>query len=316
MRNHFTLEHSGIASDNVQRYMDEQIYTLPGVESAAGVFTVLLTGSRATGTHAPTSDVDINVVCPQTVYEKALSAALEAGIITNPKSFFVKRPETDWERYFGTDKGRPHFSVTSLKEVRKHFDDFRDVWLWVWTTAKILRDPNGQFKSIVDAFDGYPQDVLIRKIKYHWLLAGYWSIDVYPLSSHEEDTLLPAAMGLLNTVNELLKICFLVEGRPFPYSEKLMRLSQTTHVGHDVRHILQRAVDLVLGREGGQKALWERLEEGFRILNCYDESEENRQLYDSLTAALRSAGVPPDWVEADYDNIDELLLGELGPVPD
>jgi len=316
MGNHFTPEHSGIALADVRRYIDEQVYTLPGVESAREVFTVLLTGSRATGTYSPTSDVDISVVCPQSVYEKTLSAALEAGIITTPKSFFAKRPETDWERYFGSDKGRTHFSVTSLDQVSNHFADYRDVWLWVWTTAKIIRDPNRQFQSIVDAFDGYPQDVLVRKIKYHWLLAGYWSIDVYPLSSHKDDTLHPAAMGLLNTVNELLKVCFLVEGKPFPYSEKLMRLAQTTRTGREARPILQKAVDQVLGREDGEKALWERLEEGFRILNCYDESEENRQLYDVLTAALRAAGVPPDWVEADYDNIDELLLGELGPVPD
>ncbi len=28
-----------------------------------------------------------------------------------------------------------------------------------------------------------------------------------------------------------------------------------------------------------------------------------------------AAGVPEKWVEADYTNIDELLLGKLGPVP-
>ncbi len=27
------------------------------------------------------------------------------------------------------------------------------------------------------------------------------------------------------------------------------------------------------------------------------------------------AGVESDWAEADYDNIDELLTGKLGPVP-
>jgi hypothetical protein len=168
----------------------------------------------------------------------------------------------------------------------------------------------------VETFQGYPKDVLVRKIKYHWLLAGYWSIDVYPHSSHRDETLLPAAMGLLNTVNELLKVCFLVEGRPFPYTEKLMPLVRTTRLGREVGHILQRVVDLVLRRTDSEQALWEGLEEGFRVLNCYDESEENRHLQDAFEEALRSAGVPTDWVDADYNNIDELLLGELGPVPD
>jgi hypothetical protein len=316
MGNQFAPENSGIALADVERYIDEQVYTLPGAESAREAFTVLLTGSRATGTYSQTSDVDISVVCPQSVYDKVLRASLDAGIITTPKSFFAKRPDTDWGHYFGSEKGRTHFSVNSLRHVADHFTDYRDVWLWVWTTAKIIRDPNGQFGCIIDAFDGYPQDVLVRKIKYHWLLAGYWSIDVYPLSSHEDDTLHPAAMGLLNTVNELMKVCFLVEGKPFPYSEKLMRLVDTTRTGRQVQPILQKAVDLVLGRKDGERQLWERLEDGFRILNCYDESEENRQLYDVLTVALREAGVSPDWVKADYANIDELLLGELGPVPD
>ncbi len=31
--------------------------------------------------------------------------------------------------------------------------------------------------------------------------------------------------------------------------------------------------------------------------------------------AMIAAGVEPQWVEADFDNIDDLLLGRLGPPP-
>ena len=316
MNNTFREQDAGITAEQVQRYIDEQIYTMPGVGSDVDALTILLTGSRATGTHSQTSDVDLHVVCPQPVYERVHAAALSAGIVTTPRSFFVKRPETGWEGYFGAEKGTTHFSVTSLDDVRDHFAEYRDVWMWIWTTAKVITDPSGQFREIVGAFHGYPQDVLVRKIKYYWLLGGYWSIDVYPLSSHEDDTLLPAAMALLNTVNEHLKISFLVEGRPFPYTEKLMRLVSGTRLGREVGHILQKPVDLVLGRTWGDRPLWDRLEEGFSILASYDQSEENRQLCDAFEAAMRSAGVPADWVKADYDNIDELLNGELGPAPD
>jgi len=316
MENSFDSQESGIAADDVHRYIEEQIYTLPGMHSAKDLATVLLSGSRATKTHTPTSDVDIEVLCPQPVYDELHSVALQAGIITSPKSFFVKRPETNWERYFGSEKGRTHFSVTALDQVSGHFDGYRDVWMWVWTNAKIIKDPSGQFQSIVESFEGYPQDILVKKLKYHWLLAGYWALDVYPLSSQENDTLLSASAGLLNSVAEHLKVCFLAEGKPFPYTEKLMRLAPYTRLGKTIVPMLQRAVDLVVGKEKSERELWERLEQAFEILTCYDVSEENRKIDDACAEALKAAGVCANWVEADYDNIDELLLGELGTAPD
>ena len=306
----------GISRDSLQRYIDEQIYTFPGLDRHREAVTILLTGSRATGTYTATSDVDLEVLCPQSVYDTAHRAALEAGLIRTPKSFFVKRPETDWGRYFGDEKGRPHFSVTSLRQVAENFASYRDVWLWVWTTSRVITDPGGQFGRIADGFQGYPHDVLVRKIKYHWLLAGYWSIDVFPLSSHADDMLLAAAAAILNTVNEHLRVFCLVEGRPFPYTEKLMRLAGTTALGREFLPMLQFTVDLVLGRAEAERPLWDRLEKAFEILNCYDLSEENRRLCDACMKAMVAAGVEPDWAEADYDNIDELLQGELGPAPE
>ena len=130
-----------------------------------------------------------------------------------------------------------------------------------------------------------------------------WSIDVFPLSSQADDSLLAAATAIVNTVNEHLRLCFLVEGKPFPYSEKLMRLVEDTELGRAVGSILGRPVDLVLGKAEPDRELWQRLEEAFEILNCYDLSEENRILHDAFANAMVSAGVEPDWVEADYDNI-------------
>lgn len=314
--NLFNPKSSGISTAEIQRYIEEQIYTLPGVEHPESRFTILLTGSRATGTYSDGSDVDINVLCPQPAYEKVHAAALQAGIVKTPKSFFAIVPKTDWQRYFGAEKHRPHFALTSLEQAKGHFAEYRDVWLWVWTTAKIITDPNGQFQNIANAFHGYPKTVLVQKLKYHWLLAGYYSIDVYPLSSEKDDTLLPAAMGLTSTAMELLKVCFLVEGNPFPYAEKLMRLALYTELGKKIVPTIQKAVELILGKVEGEKELWRRLNDAFDLLNSYDVSEEHRRMFDACCKAMRSAGVDPDWVEADYDNIDELLLGELGPIPD
>ncbi len=306
---------SGIDPDAFGRYVDEQIYTLPGIDDHREVLSILLTGSRATGTYTDKSDVDIDVVCPRRVYRTLHRAAIEAKIIDTPESFFVLRPEKKWERYFGAGSGRPHFTVVCLEDVEDHIRNYRDVWLWVWTTARIVADPSRQFQQAMETFSGYPRDVLVRKIKYHWLLAGYWSIDVMPFSCHADDMIAAGTAAMVNTIHEFLKVFFLVEGKPFPYTEKLMRLSRTTELGREFQGLLQRAGDLIVGTAGDVEDSWSRLDEAFALLNP-DSQTDNCHFPETCARIMIQAGVEPKWVEADYRNIDELLLGQLGPVPD
>ncbi len=306
---------AGIDEKALWRFIEEQIYSLPGTDSPRESFTILLTGSRAAGTHTPASDIDIDVVCPQSVYESVLRASFEAGIIKAERSFWFVLRDEDWDRYFGKEMGRPHFSLTNLNEVEQHFEQYDDVHIWIWTRARILTDPRGQFQRIRDRFKGYPKDILIRKIKYHWLLAAYWEIDVYPHHHVADDELLAASLALLNGVNETLRVFFLVEGKPFPYTEKLMRLASQTSLGREFCPMLQRVVDMVLGKACGSLDPWDRLEEAFEYLLVSSRSADCRRFEQACGKAMIAAGVGPKWVEADYDNIDELLSGELGPMP-
>ncbi len=309
-------EKAGISRDALWRYIEEQIFALPGLDAPGEVLTVLLTGSRAAGVHQPQSDVDIDVVCPQAVYESVHRAALETGVIDTPRSFFVTVPEVDWERYFGRERGRPHFSVTSLRQVERHFREYHDVWLWIWTNAQVITDPNGQFERIRGQFKGYPQEVLVGKIKYRWLLASYWAIEQYPHNHGARDELLlAAATGLLSSIQEYLRVFFLVEGKPFPYAERLMTFAEETKLGREFVPLFQRAIDLILGRTDEQKDLWQRLDSAFELLMCEDLSDESKRLCGACAEMMIDAGVEPDWVQADFNNIDELLLGELGPIP-
>jgi len=308
-------ESAGIDADALCRFLEDHVYSLPGAGDPRGEFTVLLTGSRSAGVHTDRSDVDLDVVCPQPVYEFVHRASFEAGIVRAQKSFFWTLAGDDWDRYFGLHMGRPHFSLWSLDRVAGHFRTYDDVWMWIWLNAKVVADPGGQFWEIVGGFAGYPQDVLVRKIKYRWLLAGYWEVDVFPYHSGDDDKVLAASTALLNAVNELLRLFFLVEGRPFPYAELLMRLAPTTALGRELLPILGRVVDLVVGKAGEAMTVWQRLTRACEMLCVYDKSEECRRLEDACARAMVAAGVDAQWVEADYANIDELLLGELGPVP-
>ncbi|MHC4591291.1 MAG: DUF4037 domain-containing protein [Planctomycetota bacterium] len=308
-------EAAGVDEAALCRFIDEQIYSLPGTDHHRDVFTVLLTGSRGAGIHTPESDVDIDVLCSPGVYESVHRASLKAGIIQGESSFMWTLKDDDWARYFGQKMGRPHFSLTSLDRVKEHFRDRDDVFMWIWTNAQAIADPNRQFQRICDAFEGYPAEVLVRKIKYHWLLFDYWDVDVYPYHHSRGDEMLAASLSLLNAVNELLRLFFLVDGRPFPYTEKLMRVAPMTTLGEQFVPMLRHVVDLALGMAGKDLGVWERLDKAHELLCVYDKSEECRRLTDACQKAMVGAGVCPQWVEADYGNIDELLLGELGPMP-
>lgn len=52
-----------------------------------------------------------------------------------------------------------------------------------------------------------------------------------------------------------------------------------------------------------------------QILCCGDLSEQAEEFENACFQAMIDAGVDPEWVEADYENIEELLLGRLGPLP-
>jgi len=311
----WTPEESGIESAALHRFLKEQVYTLPGTERHRKEFSVLLTGSRATGTFSDGSDVDIDVVCPRAVYDAVLRASREAGIVTTEKSFFCFARGGDPQRYFGQDKGYPHYSLTPLDTVERHFREYEDVWLWVWTNAKVISDPGEQFGRLASSFTGYPHEVLERKLKYRWLRSEYAAIDVYPNHPSGDADLLPAMGALSDAIADLLRLSFLVEGRPFPYTEKLMRYAPTTALGRKWGPFLQSLVELAVGKAEPEQGPWTRLNRARELLICEDVSEEGRQLWEDCTQAMVAAGVAPEWVEGDYQNIDELLNGELGPVP-
>lgn len=306
---------TGIAEDAFWRYVREQIYTLPGVQRPEDAFTVLLTGSRAVGAQTPRSDVDIDVICAEPVFHSVHAAAFASGLIRSSSSFYLVAPETEWEQYFGANRGRPHISVTSIEEVKRQFRDFEDVPLWIWTRAKIAHDPGHRFHDIVQTFRGYPHDVLVRRIKYRALLAWYWDVDVFPHHERSDDRLLAASTAVLNSINEFLRLFFFVEGSPFPYTEQLWALSRTTRLGHQFGGMFKKAVDLVTGNASPEMSAWDRICAAHTMLCCSDLSEECRRLDEAVDKAMLAAGVEPEWVAAGYSNIDELTLGSLGPPP-
>ena len=78
--------------------------------------------------------------------------------------------------------------------------------------------------------------------------------------------------------------------------------------------ILERVADLVVGRAGAELSPDERLDQAFAMV-ALSNTPDCARLEGACGRAMIAAGVDPAWVAADYDNIDELFLGHLGPMP-
>lgn len=306
----------GISREKIKRYLEEQVFTLPGLKQPEKELSIILTGSRATGSYTPQSDVDIDIICKRSVYDSIQRASLKEGRIKLINQSIRILRDKDWRRYFGARQvSRPHFNITPVEDVMRHFKEYDDVHIWIWKNAKILNDPENQFHNIRKKFKGYPRSILINKIKYRWLLTGYWEIEVFPYHHSKDNDILPAATALLNSVNEYLRFFFIVEGKPFPYTEALIKFAPLTKLGKKFIPFLLRVINLVTGQEWKGEKVWTRLDEAHRILCCGDKSSECRDLENACAKAMLDAGVEPVWVKSDFDNIGELLSGKLGPLP-
>lgn len=71
---------------------------------------------------------------------------------------------------------------------------------------------------------------------------------------------------------------------------------------------------MVIGADGNMEP-WKRLDKAVEMLCCSDRSIVLEKMEKECSEAMIKIGVDPSWVAADYDNIDELLMGKLGVAP-
>ena len=95
----------------------------------------------------------------------------------------------------------------------------------------------------------------------------------------------------------------------------LVRFADATALGQTFGPLLQHVTALLTGHISPDVPAWTRLQEAQARLMSTDLYPETAALHAACATALIAAGVDPAWMAADYDNIDELLWGELGPAP-
>lgn len=238
------------------------------------------------------------------------------GLTPNTNQAFYYLPVDGWEKYFGEEVGQPHFSITPLDVIETQINQYEDIPIWIWTNAMIIKDPRNQVQNIINNFKGYPTEVLKNKIKYRYLLSSYWLIDGYPHNHQKrQEEVFMASLGILNGIHELYRLFYLIEGKPYPYSEKLALYIGTTKLGERFHEFLKKNINMVLGYGYEEIDIWERFDKVIESMLYGDISSEARELAEECDKAMIESGIDEDWVNSGYDNIDELLHGKLGPTP-
>ena len=306
----------GLKWDDLEKFIREQIFTLPGISNHEEKLSVLLTGSRAMNAYSKNSDVDLDVVCSREVFEDIQKEMQCRGLTSSKEQAFYYLPAEGWEKYFGQEVGRPHFSITPLEIIENQINKYEDIPIWIWTNAVIINDPRSQFKNIISNFKGYPQEILRNKIKYRYLLSLYWLIDGYPHHHQKRnEEMFMASLAILNGVHELYRLFYLMDGKPYPYSEKLPLYINATKLGKRFKPFLDGIINMVLGYGHENADIWERFDKAIEAMLYDDISLEARELSEECDKIMIELGIEEPWVRSGYDNIDELLQGKLGPIP-
>ena len=198
---------------------------------------VVILGSAVRGMADEFSDIDINVYVPEgsywEVYER-YREAVEAGRVEiwNPTAFQYR------EFPFVVIPGvSGHYRVHTFEEPEALAADYDDVTMWIHQGGETLHDPSGRYCRLRDACVGYPEEVWREKVRFHFLEAGAGGDGAgNPLRRNDRPGVV---LTMTDCLKHLLRLCCLLDRRPFPYDKWLYREALETTAGREVRDVFK-----------------------------------------------------------------------------
>lgn len=293
-----------ISIESIKEFVINEIFVMPEISEYVKYLNVYLTGSRAIGGYSDKSDIDLDIICTQNIFDKIQENLFCSGKTHSIKASYYSLNNIDYRAYFG-DIESPHFSISPQEKILVKLKNFDEVHMWIWSNAKIIID-NGISSILEKSLFYFPQDILIAKLKKYYMNFLYNIIDTYPSHDNSNDMKHIASYSIYNALINLYRFSFLAEKRPFPYTEKLITQVKTTNIYKECAGIFHEIYSL-LENISGEDA-WDRLEK-CRGMLCYDDVyESSSKISELMDNALLELGCEAEWVSAGYDNIDDYLL--------
>jgi predicted nucleotidyltransferase len=199
---------------------------------------VVVVGSAARGRTDEFADVDVEVYVPKSSYDtiyESYAAAVERGSVEvlNPRALLFR------EFPLVTMPGiKGHYRVHTFEEVERRAAVYDDVTMWIHQRGLVTHDPSGRYGKLRQACSSYPKDVLREKVRHHVLSAiSAESGASNPLRRGDRPAV---TLTMTEGLRCLLRLCCLLDNRPFPYDKWLYREACDTTAGRDLQEVFQQ----------------------------------------------------------------------------
>jgi predicted nucleotidyltransferase len=202
---------------------------------------VVVTGSTARGAVDEFADLDVNVYVPEAsfdpLYADYQKAADDERVqVMNPKAFLYHEfPFVPMAGLHG------HYRVYLFEDLERKIALHDDIAMWVHQTGIVVHDPSARYTTIQRAASAYPEDVWRERIRFHYLeavlSAGAAS---NPLRRNDLNAV---TLTMTDCVAHVLRLCCLLDRKPFPYDKWLYHEALQTQGGRELGPLLEEFLD-------------------------------------------------------------------------
>jgi hypothetical protein len=211
----------------------DQVRALPFWDKHHKKLAVSIVGSVGAGLDDEYSDIDVYVLLRESdsmaIYEVCKHGYKTGSVdVLNPRAFQLDEfPMLKLRDLHG------HINPIVFESIETNVRSFNDVERWICLNSITLHDPARMAASLKSEAAVYPFQILNRKlIRHRWMVHDFlWSTKV-PLERGQKK-----AVSLLcaNGISNLLKLCILNEGNPYPYDKWLYDVAIQTPLGELTR---------------------------------------------------------------------------------
>jgi hypothetical protein len=197
---------------------------------------VAVAGSAAVGWEDESSDTDVLVFVPQeeweAIYEHHWQAVSQGRVsVMNPRA--LQYNEFPYTHIPGTNA---HYMLYVFEEAEEKLARYDDVAMWVHGNSIVLHDPSGRYARL-RAATSYPEEVWRAKRRELYIgIANAGGAASNPLRRGDRAVVM---LTLMDAVTRALRLCCLLERKPFPYEKRLFRAAAETGPGRAVLPLVE-----------------------------------------------------------------------------
>jgi hypothetical protein len=197
---------------------------------------VAIVGSSLQALKDEFTDIDVLAFVPQAAYRALYEDyrnAVKAGRIEvlNPNAF-----QYDEFPLVVLPKTKGHYQVHTFEEVENIVGQYDDIIMWIHRNSLVLHDPSGRYGNLQKEAQAYPDQVWKKKVRFHYLEAYRAATSASnPLRRGDKKAVF---LTMTDCLVHLLRLCCLLERRPFPYDKWLYREAIETAAGRELKPLL------------------------------------------------------------------------------